>query len=450
MVNFLIWIFYLLKKLIILNSSIFGNQINSNLYLEEVKYFFKLPKINSNLIFNLLKNIIYLKYGIDKMDLLQSLDMVKLNQDLFKKSMIKEQILSFVNSGFKIIPNAFSGFEFNNLLQLDLTKNKIKSLKKSFLNGLTNVREINLDYCSICEIEFDAFEDSINLKRLNLSWNNFENNLNKNQLNCLKNLEILQLSQCQIDHIKSHLFHELTYLKELDLSFNKIEKIDFLIGLKNLEKLNLNNCFIKQIDTNSFNEMFSLKELYLRENLIEILNPIKGLENLLIFDLFQCKLKAIEPDCFKNMNNLKELDLSFNQIKIVKQELFNRLTHLEILNLENCDIKIIENKSFANLKNLTNLNLSWNLIEKINKETLYGLYKLEVLNLQNCLINFIETNSFINCNQLLELNLSNNIKIVRKNTFEGLNKLKLKIIYSKRCCLENISHLQEFYLEENF
>ena len=65
------------------------------------------------------------------------------------------------------------------------------------MNGLTNVREINLDYCSICEIEFDAFEDLINLKRLNLSCNNFENNLNKNQLNCLKNLEILQLSQCQ-------------------------------------------------------------------------------------------------------------------------------------------------------------------------------------------------------------------------------------------------------------
>ena len=155
------------------------------------------------------------------------LDVVKLNKDSFKKSLMNEESLSFVNCGFKIVSNAFSSLAFNNLLQLDLTKNKIKSLKKSTLNGLTSLRIVNLDFCSICDIDSDAFDDSINLKHLNLSWNNFENSLNKNQLNCLTNLEILEVSQCQIDHIKPHAFHQLTNLKELDISFKKIRKTQF-------------------------------------------------------------------------------------------------------------------------------------------------------------------------------------------------------------------------------
>ena len=137
--------------------------------------------------------------------------------------------------------------KFKNLSKLKLGFTHIKNL--SFLENLTNLLELNLDYSTDIE-DFNYIGKLTNLKCLSLM--NCELN-NIQFINKLRKLESLNISNNRyLDNFNP--IHELKTLKSLNVERNDIKNYLFLNGLTNLKDLKIktnleeNNNLKKQLE----------------------------------------------------------------------------------------------------------------------------------------------------------------------------------------------------------
>ncbi|XP_076637008.1 remoulade isoform X2 [Colletes latitarsis] len=121
-------------------------------------------------------------------------------------------------------------------------------------NELQNIKSINIDIVSvelvqldlsknkIYTIEANTFKNLTNLKRLDLSQNNVTS-IGEGCFNGLENLERLDLSKNQISTIDAYSFRKLTNLKRLKLNENRLTtlKEGTFSGLKSIKQLDLSN-----------------------------------------------------------------------------------------------------------------------------------------------------------------------------------------------------------------
>lgn len=102
---------------------------------------------------------------------------------------------------------------------------------------------------------------------MNLSFNRISS-LKRRHFEKLTNLEVLYLSSNEIRKVDPKVFQHLEKLRKLDLKGNQIElplSKGFLFHSK-LEELNLDNCSIREIPHETFVNLTQLKNLTLSEN----------------------------------------------------------------------------------------------------------------------------------------------------------------------------------------
>ncbi len=157
----------------------------------------------------------------------------------------------------------------DNLISLDLWRNKIKNIEEWMFKWLENLEILNLMNNEIINIEEWAFKWLDNLELLNLWRNRYTiTNIEKWAFEWLKKLSKLWLQKNKIKNIQERTFEWLDNLEKLDLSENfeiTLKKWSFK-WLSNLQELNLKDNRIKILEEWTFEWLDSLQKLNLMWN----------------------------------------------------------------------------------------------------------------------------------------------------------------------------------------
>ncbi len=170
------------------------------------------------------------------------------------------------------------------------------------------MEEINIQGCSVSEIEPGA-------------------------LRCLHKLKTLDLRSNKLHACFS--IEQLSSLESLELSSNQIDSIDDLCSKLNsathtkLVMLNLNENRLKELPANSFSSLQALRQLNLTNN----------------------KIGQIDDQAFTGLVNLRQLYLNHNPFKAISQGLFAPLPNLNHLGLFGTKVRTIEEGSFSHFRN---------------------------------------------------------------------------------------------------
>ena len=205
-----------------------------------------------------------------------------------------------------------SYIKLNNLIWLNLSKNKIKDLgfiKKS----LKNLKILIVEENSIQDLDKIFFSNLENIELLSFNSNNIKSLLLSYRAE-LKNLTYLSFSNNKISNITELIScFSIPNIKILNLSFNNISNISILCKAKYnyLNSLFLNNNKINNID--SLQELFPLLEILNLEN--------NDIYNINIFSKVKFK------------DNIKELYLDNNPIQYFEKLNLCYFPSLEKINL---------------------------------------------------------------------------------------------------------------------
>jgi Leucine-rich repeat (LRR) protein len=312
---------------------------------------------------------------------------------------------------------------------------KLEKLSICF-NLITNLNELNsssLKYLNVSnnrlqEIDFkNTFLP--NLEYLDLSQNRLISIKNESFLNMDK-LKHLNLSHNKLD-LESG-FNNISYfygqslLGTLDLSFNEIKYLDSnrtFQYLNSLKYLNLSNNRLNSLDAFIFGFLYNLSDLHLASNNISFING----------------------RCFFNLRNLKKLVLSNNQInstdflQLNKNDLYN----LEYLDLEENKITLIHETLFQSFVYLFHLNLNSNPIKSIHGNTFKSLKLLKTLRVSNTKIDSLFLNSNLKELDLSYLNVSIS-NIEQLTNIEWINLASSKVNCSFELFLSGLTKYVDF------
>ncbi|XP_072257527.1 leucine-rich repeats and immunoglobulin-like domains protein 3 [Pyxicephalus adspersus] len=262
-------------------------------------------------------------------------------------------------------------------VQLDLSQNKLSSVKAASLSHLHNLRELRL---------------------------------NRNQLKTIPNLGPLSAN-----------------ITLLSLTNNKIDIIlpEHLEPYQSLETLDLSNNLITELKTPSF-PVLRLKYLYINKNLITSMES-GAFDNLSAtlqaLKLNKNRISNIPPKMFK-LSNLQHLELKRNRMRNVDGLTFQGLDALKSLDLQRNGITRLMDGAFWGLSNMERLFLDHNNITEISRGWLYGLLMLQHLHLGQNAISQISPDAWEFCQKLSELDLtSNELTRLEESSFMGLSLL---------------------------
>lgn len=226
-------------------------------------------------------------------------------------------------------------FKFNAQLDsINFGKNKIKVFSKSIVRHLENPYQLDLSHNPIEELNL------INADRLTLLHT---------KLTTLRITNNVYGVVARHNPITEIVFTDTMNLQKLDLSYNQISNITNITGNgANIWYLNLSHNPIGHINVKSFSKLTSLRELYLSETNIVGLDfgsfPYNGGpygESMLnILDISYNNLKYFDIEILSYQTNLQSLYLDGNQ-----------LSELNYLNLK---------EYFSNLNEIGIANNNWN------------------------------------------------------------------------------------------
>jgi Leucine-rich repeat (LRR) protein len=165
----------------------------------------------------------------------------------------------------------------------------------------------------------------------------------------------------------------LVNLKSLNLTFNNINDISPLSQLKNLTSLRISANRISDLTPLSGLTKLTISEL--NSNLIKDISPLRNLIRLKRVELDENQISDLSP--IANLTNLELFYARYNQIAAVPD--LNKLTNLRVLYLSGNQIQDINN--ICDASSLMYLNLSDNRIKNIsNLHKLTGLAGLSLAN----------------------------------------------------------------------
>ncbi|WP_243388159.1 leucine-rich repeat domain-containing protein [Bacillus kexueae] len=229
-------------------------------------------------------------------------------------------------------------------------------------------------------------------------------------------------------------------LKDLDLSFNQIEDLSPLQSLSLLESLALWGNDIK--DITPLSNLVNLTFLDLSSNHLFEIDALSGLTNIRDLFLSQNQIQDLKP--LENLTGLEYLVLWDNQIANV--DALQGLTNLRVLDLDGNEVADLS--PLTGLSNLQSLLLSGTLVQDI--EPLMSLQNLQALYLNNTMLNegafeyiqqltdkgvYVEFNGFVSeaslevveaLDESITLEWSTSVpvdEIDRVEVYEGLNHL---------------------------
>ncbi|KAJ3629232.1 hypothetical protein MTP99_013637 [Tenebrio molitor] len=329
-------------------------------------------------------------------------NLTKVTSDLFSEV---EQIryLSITNSTFLLKPNEKPFTNLANLEHLTVENTRFNDLDSRVLNGLDDLKELNLVNISLRVVKNDTFRS-------------------------LKELEVLKLTNNQLDNMLGIPFCDLPVLKTLHLNGNRIVKIDKFICLEEENEsgiiLNGESIEISPGKNNFFHRAKSntnLVELNLSHNKIKTIGAFDWALDLKHLDLANNRLVSISDKVFSLLGHLQRLCLKNNLLEVVHPKAFARLRRLKFVDLANNSLTSVV---LENLFNLEEIDLSRNKLNSSSLKNLVNLPNLRVLSLQDNQIQNLPLNIFQNFSSLEHLDLSNNNLVLTTNSFRGLSALK--------------------------
>jgi Leucine-rich repeat (LRR) protein len=362
------------------------------------------------------------------------------------------------NKVHEIRPFAFAGM--NAITELVLTNSMLNNLSDyEIFHGLQNLRTLRLNENILRNLFNFTFIRLANLVDLDLSRNKLE----FLQVGCfsgLNKLQYLKLNDNNLKILQALQFKDLTSLRKLELQNNQLYKLEpnSFFGLEiSLQELQMASNKFQFLKNTHFRGLKYLKTLNLAQNIISSIekDTFKDLGNL--NNLFLCvnSIAYLEPDHFKNLHSLTSLDLSQNVLVKLKLGTFSTLIKLLMLNLnQNFLVKVDFYELFSNkssLNKLAKLYLANNMITEINMNSFRVLNSLTLLDLSNNPFNMkvIKQESTIYTPFLPSLSLLN-LKNSPIQLIQQFDLKKLIVIDLSNCIVDfNISRSLPFKSVQN-
>lgn len=414
--------------------------------------------------------------NLNKLDLRENL-LTRLDREPLRHlSRLKELYLQ----KNKIVAIDQSAFD-STLTDLDLSQNKLSSVKAGLFKNLTRLQNLNLSRNQISNLELGSFLNCKELTVLDLSGNCLFS-IQKSYFNGLVSLERLLLNSNVIYRVLMRPFNDTRGLKELALSNNKLTEFNFsslAIYSSQIENIDLSMNRLVEIYVDSLDESLfinltclnlsyndhiripagmklefpKLEYLYLRSTSASLIN-LFNLSNIKYLDVSniqiddytfsQIPLDSMEIVNLENTGDLiqlpnismsptlKQIDLS-NTINSGFSFKSNKFGQLKLLKLSNSDLPSEINSfiDFYLLPELYYLDMSLNSFKSIKTSDFLNNYKMEFLNLSYNRLTEIEDFAFDSQTQLETLDLSHNnlsvfgFQIFRNNLLSWLDKLIL-------------------------
>jgi len=279
----------------------------------------------------------------------------------------------------------------------------------------------------------------VQLRRLNLADNDFNNSKIPSEIRNLSRLFDLDLSYSSFSGQIPEEVLELSKLVFLDLGVNplKLQKPclqDLVEALTNLEVLHLSRVEISSKVPQIMANLSSLSSLFLRD----------------------CGLQGEFPMGIFQLPNLRFLSIRFNPYLMGYLPEFHRGSHLELLLLAGTSFSSQLPESIGNLKSLKEFDVAKCYFSGVIPSSLGNLTKLNYLDLSHNSFSGKIPSTFVNLLQLTYLSLSSNnfssgtlhwLCNLTKLTFVGLNRTNS---YGEiPSCLGNLTQLTELILNAN-
>lgn len=253
--------------------------------------------------------------------------------------------------------SAFEGISAN-IEKVNLSGNKIKSLKEEFLVYL--IQDAKSKTVSLLlndnQIEFIEKSSVINSKKLPLlSLQLMNNKLKASELSGIS-FWFLNLKNNQIES-----YNQSINVKYLDISGNNLQDMRIL---RNTTYLNAENNKITKLEIEAGS---TLQTLRLSSNSLgnQILLELKHTNYLKTLALSKTALNFLKTDSFHEMKSLESLDLSQNEISSIDFGVIDGLSKLNSLNLSHNLLSDLNFHVLGSLAQVSSIDISWNKISKI-------------------------------------------------------------------------------------
>ena len=264
------------------------------------------------------------------------------------------------------------------LIDLDLSKNEVKQIRKSTFHGLEKLEYLNLSNNKIEEIEDLAFEQLCELQELYLN-NNRIKKLGDKSLHGLGALTILNLAKNVLSEIPTQALRRM----------RRNDGSDY----QSLIELNLSGNNITKIKDESFKFTNKIEILDLRENPGKLSeNSFQNLSYLSILDISDMNVSVIPDRLFYHISSVRELRFDKNKIEQINEDTFAGLKQLQTLSISwNPKLREIDSKAFQQNQNLSKIEISHNkALSDLPKKLFNNLPKLKYLDLRDNHLSHVE------------------------------------------------------------
>jgi Leucine-rich repeat (LRR) protein len=323
------------------------------------------------------------------------------------------------------------------------------------------LEKLNLSHNKISTLRPDAFKRATNLETVDLS-NNFIENLDASTFLDNTKLSSLDLSSNQIKSLNSQMFQTLSNLKLLDLTDN--DCVDADLSGKNqsyietrLWRCNKNYYRIPEIALTCSNDDGSGESCnFYQTKLYDYEEPSFAVTNLGLgrtpadiksVQFYYSSIYFVPASIFTYFPNLKELHLNGSKVQEIKNT-FQNATNLLLIDLRHNNISTLGPDTFKGATNLEAIDLSSNQLSSIDGNAFRGLPNLSVLNLSSNPLESLDASTFLDNTRLSSLDLSNNrIKALSSKMFQTLSNLIYLDLIGNECANATLSAKNQRHIE---
>lgn len=307
------------------------------------------------------------------------------------------------------------------LMELELTRNKIREITLKTFTGAGKVVKLDLSMNEIKELTSNVFEHMHNLEYLNLAYNQIEW-IHVETFGHLKNLRTLKMSYNELQKMDPKTFVQNHRLLFMDLGGNPMHELELELDNVHLHKFEVkgvlrkliirkpyytkHNVYIDKVFA-GFSEIRRLSDVQIHDSIIvdevnlrhgaiaAIDNSPEFLRHVRVLNLEGNDIREIPHYVFSNLINLKDLELSGNKNLRMEPMMFSRLKYLKTLTLKSMKWEHLDPEWFTGLESLENLNLMMNHLSSFDYERLIN--KIPTLKMLN-----VDSNEFT-CDYLRDM-----------------------------------------------
>lgn len=256
-------------------------------------------------------------------------------------------------------------FNFEKLQKLNASYNEIGAIDDMF-DYTENINEIDLSHNKIRSIFAESFKTTDAIKVLNLSYNSIVS-LEVSSLVDMGQLLVIDLSDNLLETFDMGLFIRNAELEVIHLENNRIKRLTFAMNFMPVfETLTFFSAARNQID--NFNEIIiqclgiNLQVLDLSGNFLDNLNSsmFVTLKNLQRLNFSHTNLTKFDFNAFKHPENVISIDLSGNQLNELNLSLKHNFSRLKEIFLQENDLNELKNFSILTLPKLQRIGISRN------------------------------------------------------------------------------------------